>query len=301
MVGMSLFNELHTIRDFLRYAISCFEANNLYYGHGTDNAKDEAYYLIWHALNLPHYLSKDVLNARLLKQEKVRVCQLINKRINTRMPAAYLTNKIWFANLEFYVDQRVLIPRSALAEVINEQFQPWLALNKISNILEIGTGSACIAIACATTLPNVTVDATDIAATALEVAKINVLRHQLGKRVNLYQADLFPDTQKKYDIIISNPPYVSIAEMPQLPPEYHHEPTVALVAGDDGLAYVKQILLRASSYLSNQGILVMEVGNSKAALVALFPELPFIWLDYAAGDLGIFIIAAQHLPQATTT
>lgn len=292
------YNELQTIRDFIRYAISRFQENGLYYGHGTDNARDEAFYLIWHALHLPHSLSTEVLDARLLPAEKLAIYNLIQKRIKERIPVAYLTHEAWFANLSFYVDERVLIPRSPIAELIEDQFQPWIEIDSVQKILDLGTGSGCIAIACAHLFPEAHVDAVDISADALAVAKINILRHQVENQVFLYKSDLFSSLEKKkYDIIISNPPYVSIAEIAALPPEYTHEPSLGLVAGSQGLDYALSILKQAEAYLQPQGIIIIEVGNSEEALMQRFPELPFTWLEFRRGGGGVFLLTAEQLQQ----
>lgn len=292
---MHISSQLSTIRDFIRYAITRFQGANIFYGHGTDNAKDEAFYLIWQILKLPHSLSQELLDAKLLEPEKAIILDLIERRVGDRIPVAYLVNRAWFSDLEFYVDCRVLIPRSPLAEIIQNQFQPWLDISNINCILEIGTGSGCIAIACAKSLPQVIVDATDISADALAVAKINVLQHEVAERINLYETNLYPLTPKKYDVIISNPPYVTQDEINLLPPEYLHEPRMALAAGVDGLDYAKDILLLAKQYLNPWGILIVEIGNSQAAMVAEFPHLPFIWLEFSEPGAGVFIVYAKDL------
>lgn len=297
---MQISSQLSTIRDFIRYAISRFQGANLFYGHGTDNAKDEAFYLIWQILKLPHSISAELLDAKLLEYEKTSILDLIERRVCARIPVAYLVNRAWFADLEFYVDFRVLIPRSPLAEIIQDQFQPWLDIVNINCILEIGTGSGCIAIACAKSLPQVMVDATDISADALEVAQLNVLQHDLAERIHLYEANLYPSTPKKYDVIISNPPYVTHDEIKLLPPEYLHEPSIALAAGVAGLDYAKDILLRAKHYLNPWGILIVEIGNSQAAMVAEFPNLPFIWLEFSEPGAGVFILYAKDLEILST-
>jgi len=295
---MTEHHELFTIRDFIRYAISCFQEAGLYYGHGTDNAWDEASYLIWHSLHLPYQLSKEVLDARLLPREREAIAKLIQKRVKERLPLAYLTHEAWFANLPFYVDERVLVPRSPLAELIENQFQPWLEADKIRHILDLGTGSGCIAIACAKAFPEAKVDATDISSEALVVAKMNVLRHHVEDQVYLYEGDLFKVLKnKKYDLIVSNPPYVSLQDMTELPPEYKHEPSIGLAAGLQGLDLALAILQEASQHLHPHGILIMEVGNSEEALIEQFPQVPFTWLEFQRGGGGVFVLTAEQLQQ----
>lgn len=292
------YNELYTIRDFVRYAISRFQESGLFYGHGTDNAKDEAFYLIWHCLHLPHTISSEVLDARLLTRERETIYRLIQRRVAERIPLAYLTNEAWFAELPFYVDERVLVPRSPIAELIENQFQPWIDVDQVENILDLCTGSGCIAIACAKAFPQAAVDASDVSAEALAVAKINVLRHHVEHQVTLHESDLFSGLKsKKYDIIVSNPPYVSFQEMAALPSEYEHEPKLGLVAGKLGLDFALGILQKAGQHLRPHGILVVEVGNSDEALAELLPSVPFTWLEFDRGGGGVFLLTAEQLRQ----
>lgn len=292
-------SELSTLLDFIRYATSQFNKNQLYYGHGTDNAWDEATALIFHTLRLPHHLYNTVLNAKLTSPEKVLLLQLIEKRIKERIPVPYLTNEAWFANLSFYVDERVLIPRSPIAELIEQRFAPWVEEEQVNNILDLCTGSGCIAIACAKAFPYAAVDASDISNDALTVAKLNTLRHNVEDQVQLIQSDLFQHIppNKKYDIIVSNPPYVSLHEMETLYAEYKHEPALGLSAGPKGLDAVMQILRDALTHLTDEGILVVEVGNSEEALIEDFPEVPFTWLEFERGADGVFLITAQELKE----
>ncbi len=291
-------NELLTLRDFVRYAVSCFQEAGLYYGHGTDNAWDEASFLIWHTLHLPYQLNAEVLDARLLQREKEALLKLIQKRVKERLPLAYLTHEAWFAGLPFYVDERVLVPRSPIAELIENHFQPWLDGDKVNHILDLCTGSGCIAIACAKAFPDAEIDATDISPEALAVAKMNLLRHHVEGQVSLHEGDLFNALKhKKYDLIISNPPYVSAQEMVELPSEYRHEPPLGLAAGPHGLDMALNILNNAAHYLHAEGILIVEVGNSEEALAEKFPKVPFTWLEFQRGGGGVFMLTAEQLKQ----
>lgn len=293
---MSNHPELQTIRDFLRYATSRFNEAGLYFGHGTDNAWDESATLIMHALHLPHDISHAVLDAHLVADERTRLLDLISKRVEKRIPLAYLVNEVWFAGLSFYVDERVLIPRSPIAELIQKQFTPWVRPERVHRILDLCTGSGCIAIAMANAFPEAMVDASDISEEALAVAKINVLRHNLEDTVILHQSDLFKSLPaQKYDLIVSNPPYVSQQEMIDLPDEYLHEPALGLAAGQEGLDLAKQILAHASDFLSPHGMLIMEVGNSEYALADCYPSLPFTWLEFEHGGGGVCLLTAEQL------
>jgi ribosomal protein L3 glutamine methyltransferase len=286
--------ELQTIRDMLRWSVTQFYQANLFYGHGTDNAWDEAVTIVLSALHLPHDINPQVLDAKLSRREREEITQFITRRINEKIPAAYLTQRAYFAGLPFYVDERVIIPRSAIAELIEQQFTPWI--DNVSHILDLCTGSGCIAIACAHAFPNAAIDAVDISSDALAVAKINVDRHHVNKQVNLIQSDLFQNVPiKKYDIIVSNPPYVNAEEMESLPDEYRHEPSQALAAGADGLEIVVRILKEAKKYLSEKGILIIEVGNSEKALSEKYPTVPFTWLEFERGDGGVFLLTRETL------
>lgn len=288
--------DLITIRDFLRYATSRFQQAGLYFGHGTDNAWDEALLLILPSLHLPMDNNIHFLDAKLTPTERQLLLQLIQQRIDERIPVAYLTHQAWLGSLSFYVDKRVLIPRSPMIELIEHGFQPWLIADEIHHILELCTGSGCIAIACAKAMPHATIDATDISTDALDVAKINLSQHQVDSQVTLYQSDLWntvPD--KKYDLIIGNPPYVSKEEVEHLPAEYHHEPVNALLAGHDGLLLIDEILAKAADYLTEHGTLIIEVGNSEEALIERYPEAPFTWLQFERGGHGVFLLSAHEL------
>lgn len=288
--------EFTTLRDLLRWALTQFYQANLHFGHGTDNAWDEALYLVLSALHLPPDTRPEILDAKLLLSERQTIFNLIEKRIHDRWPVAYLTNEAWFAGLPFYVDERVIIPRSPLAELIEKQFQPWVKPDRIERILDLCTGSGCLAIACAENFNNTQIDAVDISSQALEVAKINVERYQLQSQIRLIRSNLFAAIPGQiYDLIISNPPYVSISEYTSLPREYHHEPKTALTAGEQGLDIVIEILSNANKHLSPEGILIVEVGNSEQALMQRFPQVPFSWLEFERGGGGVFLLTAEQL------
>lgn len=293
---MSEIAELQTIRDFIRWAVSRFNEAGLYYGHGTESAWDEAIALILHTLHLPHDIDPSVLDGRLTAKEREAVYKLIQKRIHERIPVPYLTHQAWFADLPFYVDERVLVPRSPIAELIENQFQPWVEPDQIHSILDLCTGSGCIAIACAKAFPDATVDASDVSPDAIAVAKMNILRHQAEDQVHIHQSDLFNSLpKKKYDLIVSNPPYVDAEDMAGLPDEYKHEPTLGLAAGKDGLDFALTILKNAENYLNPHGVLIVEVGNSEHALADKFPEIPFTWFEFQRGGGGVFMLTAEQL------
>lgn len=285
-----------TLRQWLVWAEQQFDAHDLFYGHGTDNAHDEAVYLMRYALNTDFEFSGIDPDQPLSTEQNTAIRNLLELRISSRKPAAYLVNEAWFAGYSFYVDERVLVPRSPVAELIEERFSPWIESDQVHSILDIGTGSGCIAITCALYLPQVSVDAVDVEKNALDVAKINVNRYQLASRVKLRHADIFDGLpEKRYDIIISNPPYVSEQEMTTLPEEYRHEPISGLVAGKDGLDFVRRILSGAKQYLQPDGILIVEVGNSQSAVEQTWPHVPFVWLEFEYGGQGVFLLEAQHV------
>jgi ribosomal protein L3 glutamine methyltransferase len=288
--------ELMTIRDCVRWACSQFQAAGLYYGHGTDNPWDEAVTLVLHALHLSHPADPHILDARLTRRERLVIAELFKRRIHDRIPVPYLTNQAWFGSLQLYVDERVLIPRSPLAETIEHQFSPWIEPDHVHRILDLCTGSGCIAFACAFAFPDAEVDAVDISPEALEVAHINRKNLGLETQVNLIKSDLFLGLKdQKYDVIISNPPYVDAADMAALPAEYHHEPALGLAAGKDGLDIVRKILKEATNHLTEKGILIVEVGNSEEALIQAFPEMPFTWLEFERGGGGVFLLTKEQL------
>lgn len=289
---------LVSILDFLRYSLSCAIDAGLYYGHGTDNPWDDMRSLILRSLSLPYDLDPMLLNSRLTNQEKKHVCQQLDKRINQRIPVPYLIKEAYFADLPFYVDERVLIPRSPIAECIINQFSPWINEEQVHRILDLCTGSGCIAIACGYSFPDALVDAVDISSDALAVAALNCERLEVEEQVTLIESDCFSKVPKvKYDIIVSNPPYVGKAEMDSLPEEYHHEPVLALETSNNGLAIVEKILKNAHAYLSEHGILVVEVGNSEEALCEAYPSVPFTWLEMSHGGHGVFLLTKQQLDQ----
>lgn len=293
---MKKLDTLDTLLDFIRYATSRFNEAGLFFGHGTDNAWDEATQLVLHTLHLPQDIPPLVLNAKLTQNEQTALLALIQERVEKRTPLPYLIHQAWFAGLTFYVDHRVLIPRSPIGELIEKQFSPWIQEDRVHHVLDLCTGSGCIAIATAKYMPHASVDASDISPDALAVTRINLLRHHLDSDITLYQSDLFNEIPpKKYDLIISNPPYVDEYDMSTLPPEYHHEPTLGLEAGNDGLACVDLILKQAKEYLSPHGMLVVEVGNSEEALLAKYPMLHFIWPEFERGDGGVFILERSEL------
>jgi ribosomal protein L3 glutamine methyltransferase len=267
----------------------------VFFGHGTDNARDESAALIWHALGLPAPTARSYRRVT-SKDEQRQVRELITRRIRERTPAVYLTGETWFAGLRFRTDPRALIPRSPIAELIERGFAPWVEPRRVRRVLDIGTGGGCIAIATARRLPHARVDALDISAPALELAALNVRRHRLGRRVRLLQSDYFSALgAERYDIIVSNPPYVGAREMRSLPAEYRHEPPLALASGRDGMDAVRAILKDARRHLNPGGILIVEVGNTQVAVQRAFPRLPFTWVTFERGGGGVFVLTAQQL------
>ena len=282
----------------INWASSQFESSDLYFGHGTDNAYDEAVFIVLRSLGLPFDVSDEIMNQPVRADQKKHTLALVNERISTRKPAAYLLHEAWFAGLPFYVNEHVLVPRSPFAELITEQFSPWCDAVNVKSILDIGTGSGCIAIASAMAFPDAKVDAVDISADALAVASRNVERHELQNQINLVQSDLFENiNDRKYDLIIANPPYVDDKDMAALPAEYKYEPVLGLHAGQDGLDIVKRILISAASHMTKHGVIAVEVGNSQHALNERYPDVPFLWLDFEHGGEGVFLFTREELQQ----
>lgn len=294
----TLLIELHSLRDCVRWAVSQFNARGLFFGHSTNNALDEAVNLVLYALHLPHDIPEDLWSARLTTDEKVVIFNLLKQRIEKRLPLNYLTHQAWFAGFEFYVDERVLVPRSPLAELIENGFEPWVDADNIERVLELGTGSGCIAIATALHLPHASVDAVDISDDAIEVAQFNVEKYSLEQQVNILKGDLFSGLKDiTYNLVISNPPYVDAQELADMPQEYHHEPVLGLAAGEDGLDIVRRILRDVGKFLAPNGVLIVEVGASQSALVDAYPQVPFLWLEFANGGDGVFLLTKEQLDE----
>lgn len=291
-----LIKYLSSIRDYARWAMGRFSRAKIYYGHGTDNAWDEAITLIFHLLHLPAEANQQVLDATLTKAERQLIIRVVETRCHDRLPLPYLTNEAWFAGLCFTVDERVLIPRSPIAELIENGFAPW-AQADINTVLDLCTGSGCIGLACAEYLGDIKVDLADCSVDALEIARQNIARHGMARNAKLIQSDLFNDIDGCYDLIVTNPPYVDSADLDSMPAEFHHEPRMALEAGQDGLDCARIILAEASQYLSDNGLLVMEVGNSDLALEQAYPDVPFTWVEFERGGHGVCVFSRQELLQ----
>ena len=294
--SLETIHTLVSVRDYIRWAASRFAEAKLFHGHGTATALDDAAALVLHSLHLPYNLSESYFSARLTDDERQKIFDLVNRRIETRIPSAYLMHEAIFAGLAFYVDERVLVPRSPIAELIREQFAPWVDADQVQNVLDSCTGSACIAIACAYAFPDAHVDAVDLSEEALQVAKINVTKHEVEEQLTLYHSDLFTALPaRKYDLIVSNPPYVAISEWEQLPAEFHAEPEMGFTGGATGLDLVIKILVAAADFLSAQGVLVVEVGSSAETLQTKFPAVPFLWLNFEQGGDGVFLLSAEQV------
>jgi ribosomal protein L3 glutamine methyltransferase len=289
---------LITVRDWLRFAVSRFNEAQLFFGHGSDNAFDEAVYLVLHTLHLPLDRLEPFLDASLTHGEAEQVQAVIERRVNERVPAAYLTREAWLAGHRFYVDERVIVPRSFIAELLAEQLAPWVEdPEAVGNVLDLCTGSGCLAILAALAFPNAAVDAVDLSADALDVATKNVADYGLADRIELIESDLFAALDgRTYDLILSNPPYVNAESVAALPPEYQAEPALALGSGEDGLDATRQILARARAHLNPGGLLIVEIGHNRDVLEAAFPALPFTWLDTASGDQFVFLLRQEELP-----
>lgn len=292
-------SSLVTIRDLLRFAVSRFNESRLFFGHGSASAYDEAAYLILHTLHLPLDRLEPFLDARLTAPELEQVLGVIERRVAERIPAAYLTREAWLGDFSFYVDERVLIPRSFIAELLQERLAPWIEEPEdIDSALDLCTGSGCLAILLACSFPNARVDAADISPEALRVATRNVADYHLEQRIDLIQADLFTGlANRRYDLIVSNPPYVNAGSMLALPDEYRHEPRTALASGEDGLDATRAILKNAADHLTEQGMLVVEIGHNRHALEEVFPHIPFTWLETSAGEGFVFLLKRDELFQ----
>ncbi len=287
-------SRLQTLRDYIRWAVSRFHEHEVYFGHGTDNAWDEARLLVLGGLHLPWAMADAYLDCRLEEAECLHLNELLRRRIEERVPAAYLLGEAWFCGLPFIVDERVLVPRSPIAEYIERQFAPWLPKTP-ARILDLCTGSGCIGIACAYEFPYAEVVLADLSYEALEVANLNIEQHELEGRVYTVQSDGFDGLPgQRFDLIVSNPPYVDLEDFASMPDEYQHEPELGLACGDDGLDLVRRMLAEAADHLTDDGLLVVEVGNSQVHVEALYPEVDFTWLEFQRGGHGVFLLAAQQ-------
>ena len=289
--------QLHTVSDFCRYGATLFNQAELFFGHGNDNALDESLTLILFALSLPREMAEQVMTCRLLEHEKHEILALFQQRIDTQKPIAYLTNLAYFAQLPFYVDERVLVPRSPIAELIEKHFEPFFSQQKSpKRILDLCTGSGCIAIACASYFPTAEVDAADLSIDALNVAELNIANHGLSAQVIPIQSDVFSGVRAQtYDLIVTNPPYVDQEDINSLPAEFTHEPAMGLGCGDDGLDIVRVILAESAQHLNDNGVLICEVGNSQYHLEATYPEVEFNWLSFERGGHGVFMLSKAEL------
>ena len=290
--------ELSTLRDLLRFAVSRCNEAQLFFGHGADNAWDEAVYLLLHTLHLPLDRLEPFLDARLTRDERAAVLRVLERRISERLPVAYLTHEAWLGDYRFYVDERVIVPRSFIAELLREQLTPWIDdPGAVTAVLDLCTGSACLAILAAHAFPAATIDAVDLSPQALAVAHRNVADYDLGERIRLVEGNLFAGLKnQRYDLIIANPPYVNAASMATLPAEYRREPELALAGGEDGLDLTRAILAAAREHLRPDGLLIVEIGHNREQLEAAFPTTPFTWLDTTAGDQYVFMLQRADLP-----
>ncbi|SFR39926.1 [LSU ribosomal protein L3P]-glutamine N5-methyltransferase [Marinobacter gudaonensis] len=290
-------DDLHSVRDYLRYASSRFAASPLFFGHGTDNVWDEAVQLVMRSLHLPLENNTVFLDARLTWEERNTILERIDRRVNERVPLAYLLGEAWFMGMPFHVDERVLVPRSPIGELIENGFQPWLGDRAVERILDLCTGSGCIGIGAASVFVDAEVVLSDISADALEVADSNIDLHNLRGRVSTVQSDVFEKVEGRFDVIVSNPPYVDAEDLADMPYEYRHEPELGLAAGQDGLDIAHRIIAEAADHLTPGGLLVVEVGNSWVALDDAYPDLPLTWLEFENGGDGVFVIGEAELRQ----
>jgi ribosomal protein L3 glutamine methyltransferase len=293
-----LSEELITIRDWLRFAVSRFEKAGIFFGHGTDNAYDEAVWLIMSALHLPHDTLNNFLDSRLLESERKHLAHLLERRVEQRVPTAYLVREAWLKGFKFYVDERVIVPRSFIAELLEDGLSPWIDYPEmVESAADICTGSGCLGVLLAHAFPNAEVDVVDISADALAVANINIANYGLQDQVTAIPSDMFSALQgKTYDLIISNPPYVDAPSMAQLPEEYRNEPQIALGSGTDGLEHTHTLLREAGKHLNDGGLLIVEIGHNRDALHAAYPDLPFTWLEVESGNEFVFMLSKEQLP-----
>lgn len=290
-------NELYTLRDWLRFAVSQFEASDIFFGHGTDNAYDEAVWLIMGALHLPHDTLNNFLDARLTTAERQKLARFIDQRITQHKPTAYLVKEAWLQGFKFYVDERVIVPRSFIAELLSEDLSPWIEYPEmIESAADICTGSGCLGILLANSFPNAVIDVIDISPDAIDVANINISNYGLQDQITAIQSDMFSALEgKKYDLIISNPPYVDAPSMAELPAEYRNEPQLALGSGVAGLDHTHIILREAANYLNDDGLLIVEIGHNRDALLDAYPDLPFTWLEVSSGNEFVFLLTKSQL------
>ena len=289
-----------TVESLIKETANKFNESNLTFGHGIDNAIDEAAYLIFGYLDLNHDKAEEAYQKTISNEDLIEIDKLIDCRINQNRPVAYLINKAWFVGLEFFVDERVLVPRSPLAELIANKLRPWADDKLVTRALDMGTGSGCIAIALGKFFPDIEIDAIDYSPEALQVANINLEYHKMTDRINLIESDFFSNLSENqysnyYDLIISNPPYVDQEDISNMAPEFHHEPILGLASGKDGLESVKILLRESCKYLRDNGLLIVEVGNSRQALEECYPTLPFIWIDFKLGGEGVFLLMKSDL------
>ena len=291
--------QLQTVRDCLRFAVSRFNQADLFFGHGSDNAYDEAVYLILHTLHLPLEQLEPFLDARLTISEVQSVLAILQRRVTERLPAAYLTKEAWLGEHRFYVDERVIVPRAFIAELLRDQLTPWIAdADGVTSVLDLCTGSGCLAILAALAFEAAKVDAVDLSPDALAVAAINVAAYDLDDQIELVYSDLFEGVHgRTYDLIVSNPPYVDAESVAALPEEYLHEPPLALGSGEDGLDATRRILAQARKHLNPHGVLIVEIGHNREVIEAAYPQLPFTWLETSAGDQHVFLLRREELPK----
>lgn len=294
--GDALIAELASLRDWLRFGVSRFNGAHLFFGHGSRDAYDEAAYLILHTLHLPLERLEPFLDARLLKAERRAVYEILRRRVEQRIPAAYLTNEAWLGDFRFYVDERVIVPRSYIAPLLEDGMAPWVDADAVAQALDLCTGSGCLAVLMAQVFPAARIDAVDISAAALEVAARNVADYGLKERVEILRSDLFDALEGRlYDLIVCNPPYVTGPAMRSLPAEYRHEPALALAAGEDGLDAVRRLLAQAARHLTPKGVLAVEIGHNRSLVEAAFPQLPFTWIE-TEGVEAVFLLTREQLP-----